>query len=98
MTPYLLLQLILVYERNSTLDSYAAFAVTMKGTTIQFVKANRSVSYVHDLIDHRTPRTPLMLAFSRPYDLLRQEDREEFMEVYYGIFKCLYARLKICEG
>lgn len=72
-TPYLLLQVILAYERNAGLGNYTAFVVTMEGTAVQSVKANFSVSYVHDLIGHRTPRTSLELGFSRPYNLLRRK-------------------------
>lgn len=93
--PYLLLQVILAYERNSAQDNYTAFVVIMKATTVHFAKASCSVSYIHDLIGHRTPRTPFELVYSQPYDLLQQEDRRAFITVYYGLLQCLYARLRI---
>lgn len=92
--PYLLLQVISVYENNSTLDKYTAFVVTMEGINIQFIRANCS-PYVQDLINYRMSRTHLRLRFSKPYDLLQPEDRWEFMEVFYGLLERLYFQMEL---
>lgn len=92
--PYLLLQIILAYEKNPTLGNYTAFIITLKGPVAQFITANCSASYIHDLINSRTPRTLLGLKFSLPYDLLQPEDRWEFMKVYYGLLQYLNVQLK----
>lgn len=93
--PYLLLQVTLAYENNSTLDKYTAFVVTMERVTIQFIRANFSPSYIQDLINYTVPRTPLRLRFSKPYDLLQPEDRWESIQVFYGLLERLYFLMEL---
>lgn len=93
--PYLLIQIVLKYERKPTLKSYTAFVVIMKETTVQVVKAICSDSYIRDLINRRVPKDPLQLRFSMPYDLLEQEDRKEFLRIHFGLIRFLYDTLEI---
>ena len=92
--PYLLLQIILAYEKNPALSVYTAFVITLKGPTSQFITASCSVSYIHDMVSTRMPGTSLEVKFSLPYNLLEPEDRHEFMKLYYGLLQYLYDKLR----
>lgn len=46
-------QVFLKYELNPTLNDYNAFVVSMKGTTIQLVRASCSNSYLRDLVERK---------------------------------------------
>lgn len=77
------------------MESYTAFVVIMKETTIQIVKAICSNSYIKDLVNRRVPKDPLELQFSIPYDLLEQEDRKEFVRIHLALIRFLYDMLDI---
>lgn len=94
-TPYLLIQIILKYEREPALDSYTAFVLIMKETTVQVVKATCSNAYIQDLISSKVPEDPLELWFSVPYDLLEQGDRKEFLRLHIGLVRSLYDMLYV---
>lgn len=63
-TPYLLFQAFLKYEKNPSLADYNTFVVSMKGTSVQFVRASCSNSYLRDLVDRKAPQSSLDLHFS----------------------------------
>ncbi|ODM21654.1 hypothetical protein SI65_02498 [Aspergillus cristatus] len=93
--PYLLFQAFFQYEQNPTLDDYNAFVVSMKGTTIQFVRASCSNSYLRDLVERKAPGSPLGVCFSEHYDLLEQKDRKEFVRIFIGLICYLYGLLEM---
>ena len=82
--PYLLFQVLLAYERNPDLENFTASVVSMKGTSVQFVKANCSGFYIQDLKSRGVPRTSLEIYFSEPYDLVEQDGRKELWEYIWG--------------
>ncbi|KAF3481403.1 uncharacterized protein GIQ15_04162 [Arthroderma uncinatum] len=53
--PYLLLQAILKYNRNPTLETYHGFVVGVKGSTLQFNKGAVSREYLEGLIRTTSP-------------------------------------------
>lgn len=87
--------MILQHERKPSLESYTAFVVIMKETTVQVAKAICSSSYIQDLINRRVPADPLELQFSLPHDLLEQKDRKEFLRIHLGLIGSLYDMLEI---
>ena len=62
----------------------------MKGTNVQFFKATCSKLYIQDLTSNLVPRTPLEVHFSKPYDLVEQDGRREFVRIYLGLIEYLY--------
>lgn len=96
-TPYLLFQVFLAYEKNPSLAHYNTFVVSMKGTTIQFVRASCSNSHLKDLADGKAPGSSLGIYFSEPYDLLEQKDRREFVRAFIGLVNYLYDILDIFD-
>ncbi|PGH34134.1 hypothetical protein GX50_03002 [[Emmonsia] crescens] len=96
--PYLLLQAILKYERNPTLDSHTAFVVSMKGTTLQFNKGAVSREYLKDLIRRKVPSDPLMFLRSDPYELLEQDGRRECVRGFLGLIRNIHTQLELYEA
>lgn len=97
-TPYLLFQAFLTYEKNPSLADYNTFVVSMKGTSVQFVRASCSNSYLRDLVDRKAPQSSLDLHFSKPYDLLEQDYRKEFVRVFIGLVNYLHELLNFVDN
>ncbi|KAK2767444.1 hypothetical protein FQN54_003600 [Arachnomyces sp. PD_36] len=95
--PYLLFQAILKYERSPTLDSHTAFVVSMKGTSLQFNKAEVSREYLKDLISQKVPRDTLTLLRSELYDMMEQDSRREFVRGFSGMVRHMRSQFGLYE-
>lgn len=96
--PYLLFQAILKYERSPILNYHTAFAVSMKGTTLQFNKAVISREYLKDLVSRKVPDDTLNLLRSEPYELLEQGSRRECVRGFLGLMENVRGQFELYEN
>lgn len=69
----------------------------MKGTTLQFNKAEISREYLRDLISRKVPSDSLTLLRSDPYELLEQDDRRECVRAFLGLMENIRTQLDLYE-
>lgn len=95
--PYLLFQAMLKYERNSTLESYTVFVVSMKRTVLQFNKSDISQEYLKDLMNGKVPCDSFVLLRSEPYELLEQDSRRECVRGFLGLIQNIRSQFDLYE-
>lgn len=86
-----LIQAILMFQKNPTLETHTAFALRIEGIKLQFSSAVISQTYIHSL-SHGNPLIEDLTFFhSVTYDLRESDQRREILRLIIGLLRCLDA-------
>ncbi|OJZ85814.1 hypothetical protein ASPFODRAFT_207659 [Aspergillus luchuensis CBS 106.47] len=81
----LLLPMAVKYEQGQKRDPYVSFCITANLSKYRVTRAEAPHTYFEDLRQGRRMEDKLVMKGTREYDLLKEEDRDEFLKVYWGI-------------
>ncbi|GKZ31576.1 hypothetical protein AbraIFM66950_000150 [Aspergillus brasiliensis] len=82
----LLLPLAIKYEQQiQKRDTYVSFCITASLSKYRVTRAEASHTYFEDLRHGRRIKEKLVIQRGKEYDLLKEEDRGEFLKMYWGI-------------
>jgi len=89
--PQILVQAILAYEQNPTLQTHKAFVLRVDRTVLRLSMAVIPHTYMEDLYQGKPLRENLKLCCSEHYDLRECDRRREVLRVLIGLLRCLDA-------
>jgi hypothetical protein len=89
--PQILVQTILAYEQNPTLDTHKVFVLRVDRTVLQLSMAVISRTNMEDLYQGKPLRESLRLCCSERYDLREYDQRREVLRVLIGLLRYLDA-------
>jgi hypothetical protein len=89
--PQILVQAVLAYEKNPSLDNHTAFAVRVNGTVLQLSMAVIHHTYMEELYQGKPLNEGLTLFRSESYDLREPDRRREVVRIFIGLIRRLYA-------
>ncbi|GFN12497.1 aldo/keto reductase family protein [Aspergillus tubingensis] len=81
----LLLPMAVKYEQGQKRDPYVSFCITANLSKYRVTRAEAPHTYFEDLRQGRHLKDKLVLKGTREYDWLKEEDRDEFLKVYWGV-------------
>lgn len=89
--PQILVQGILAYDRDPTLESHTAFVLRIDGSILQVSMAVISHTYMNELCHGRPFSEGFRLCRSVPYDFLERDGRREALRLFTRLFRLLEA-------
>ena len=85
--PQILIQAILMFQKQSTLKAYQPFALRLNGAKLQLSSALISQRYIQNL-SHSIPLTEVLtVRHSVTYDLGEPQDRREILRSLLGLLR-----------
>ncbi|WEW56321.1 hypothetical protein PRK78_001764 [Emydomyces testavorans] len=96
--PLFLVQAILAFQQNPTLQSHRAFVVRMRGNTLQVATATISSSYLDDLYNGRRPVEELRIYQSEPCRLLETSEQRKAIRLLFGLIRYLDGNIAMVSG
>lgn len=72
-------------EQGQKRDPYVSFCITANLSKYRVTRAEAPHTYFEDIRQGRRMEDKLVMKGTREYDLLKEEDRDEFLKVYWGI-------------
>jgi hypothetical protein len=90
--PQILVQGILQYQDNPSLENFKGFRATIAKTTLRISMATMSQSYLKQLCQGKQPAETFDFWHSKSYDLREARDRREALRLIMGITRYLAAQ------
>ena len=90
----ILLQGILAYDQDPTLESYTGFVWHMDGTALQLSRATIPRAYFEELFQGKPLTEGLHVLRSELFDLRECAQRRDALRLIIGFFKFLYSKKK----
>ena len=87
--PQILVQRILQYQDNPTLESYTGFTAIIRKTTLLISMATMSQPYLEQLCKGKEPSERFNFWHSKPFDLLEPSGRREALRLIVGAIRYL---------
>lgn len=87
--PQIIVQGILAYNRDPTLQSHTAYVLRIDGSVLQVSTAVISRTYMNELCRGRPFSEGLRLCCSVPYDFLERDGRREALRLPNGLLRLL---------
>jgi hypothetical protein len=96
--PQILVQGILAYDKNPSLDSHTGFVVSLDKTALHVSMAAMSRAYMENLGKGNPSSERLQFRRSQPYDLLEPDGRREALRLLVGLFRYLDQEASYSPG
>jgi hypothetical protein len=88
-----LVQAILMYEQNSSADSYTAYTLRINGTTLQLSMAAITHLYLEEISRGKPLNDSCCISYSKPYDLLERDARRDALKLAIGLINLLQGKI-----
>jgi hypothetical protein len=88
-----LVQAILMYEQNSSADSYAIYTLQINGTILQLSMAAITRLYLKEILRDKPLNDSCCISYSKPYNLLERDAQKDALKLTIGLINLLQGKI-----